>query len=59
VDLKEKAIRAHKSQMRLLGRFLLAFVRQNELFSPLPVPAKEALASEEEGWALLEGREVL
>lgn len=59
VDLKEKAIRAHKSQMRLLGRFLLAFVRQNELFSPLPVPAKEALAPEEEGWALLEGREVL
>jgi LmbE family N-acetylglucosaminyl deacetylase len=59
VDLKEKAIRAHRSQMRLLGRFLLAFVRQNELFSPLPVPAKEALAPEEEGWALLEGREVL
>ena len=45
--------------MRLLGRFLLAFVRQNELFSPLPVPAKEALAPEEEGWALHEGREVL
>ena len=59
VELKEKAIRAHKSQMRLLGRFLLAFVRQNELYSPLPVPAKEALAPEEEGWAVLEGREVL
>ncbi|BDG16881.1 PIG-L family deacetylase [Thermus brockianus] len=59
VRLKEKAIRAHRSQMRLLGRFLLAFVRQNELFSPLPIPAKEALAAEEEGWAVLEGREVL
>ncbi|MGC8876550.1 PIG-L family deacetylase [Thermus sp.] len=59
VRLKEKAIRAHKSQMRLLSRFLLAFVRRNELFSPLPVPAKEALAAEEEGWAALEGREVL
>ncbi|WP_018111235.1 PIG-L deacetylase family protein [Thermus igniterrae] len=58
VRLKEKAIRAHRSQMRLLGRFLLAFVRQNELFSPLPVPTKEALAPEEEGWAVLEGREV-
>lgn len=58
VRLKEKAIRAHRSQMRLLGRFLLAFVRQNELFSPLPIPAKEALAAEEEGWAVLEGREV-
>ncbi len=59
VDLKEKAIRAHRSQMRLLGRFLLAFVRQNELYSPLPVPAKEVLAPEEEGWAVLEGREVV
>lgn len=59
VRLKEKAIRAHRSQMRLLGRFLLAFVRQNELFSPLPIPAREALAPEEEGWAVLEGREVL
>lgn len=58
VGLKEKAIRAHRSQMRLLGRFLLAFVRQNELFSPLPIPAKEVLAAEEEGWAVLEGREV-
>lgn len=59
VRLKEKAIRAHRSQMRLLGRFLLAFVRQNELYSPLPIPAREALAPEEEGWAVLEGREVL
>ncbi|GGM96622.1 PIG-L family deacetylase [Thermus composti] len=59
VRLKEKAIRAHRSQMRLLGRFLLAFVRQNELFSPLPVPAKEVLAAEEEGWAPFQGREVL
>ncbi|WP_117238410.1 PIG-L deacetylase family protein [Thermus sediminis] len=58
VLLKEKAIRAHRSQMRLLGRFLLAFVRQNELFSPLPVPAKEVLTSEE-GWTALEEREVL
>lgn len=59
VRLKERAIRAHRSQMRLLSRFLLAFVRQNELYSPLPVPAKEALAAEEEGWAVPEGREVL
>ncbi len=59
VRLKEKAIRAHKTQMRLLGRFLLAFVRQNELYSPLPIPAREALAPEEEGWAVLEGREVV
>ncbi len=43
---KERAIRAHRSQMRLLGRFLLAFVRRNELFSTLPVPARESLLEE-------------
>ncbi|TBH21437.1 PIG-L deacetylase family protein [Thermus thermamylovorans] len=59
VRFKEKAIRAHRSQMRLLSRFLLAFVRQNELFTPLPIPAHGVLAPEEEGWAALEGREVL
>lgn len=53
---KERAVRAHKSQMRLLSRFLLAFVRENELYSPLPVPAREALAAEEEGWAVLPER---
>jgi LmbE family N-acetylglucosaminyl deacetylase len=30
---KLEALRAHTSQMRLLARFMLAFVRQNELFS--------------------------
>lgn len=56
VAWKEKAIRAHRSQMRLLGRFLLAFVRRNELYSPLPIPTQ--LPPEEEGWAVLEGGEV-
>ncbi len=56
VRRKERAVRAHKSQMRLLSRFLLAFVRENELYSPLPVPAREALAAEEEGWAVLPER---
>lgn len=56
VRRKERAVRAHKSQMRLLSRFLLAFVRENELYNPLPVPAREALAAEEEGWAVLPER---
>lgn len=30
---KLQALRAHRSQMELLGRFMLAFVRTNELFS--------------------------
>ncbi|MGQ9753127.1 MAG: PIG-L deacetylase family protein [Thermaceae bacterium] len=43
VSAKEKAVRAHRSQLRLLGRFLLAFVRKNELFSSIPVPAEGLL----------------
>jgi LmbE family N-acetylglucosaminyl deacetylase len=31
---KLEALRAHASQMRLLARFMLAFVRENELFAP-------------------------
>lgn len=34
---KEAALLAYRSQMEILGRFLLAFVRQNELFSPHPL----------------------
>ncbi|MER3554454.1 MAG: hypothetical protein C4331_08905 [Meiothermus sp.] len=35
---KLEAIQAHRTQTRVLGRFLLAFVRQNELFSTTPLP---------------------
>ncbi|HEU4743464.1 MAG TPA: PIG-L family deacetylase [Meiothermus sp.] len=35
---KLEAIRAHLSQMELLSRFMLAFVRQNELYSATPLP---------------------
>jgi LmbE family N-acetylglucosaminyl deacetylase len=35
---KLEAIQAHRTQMQVLGRFLLAFVRQNELFSATPLP---------------------
>ncbi|PZA07941.1 MULTISPECIES: PIG-L deacetylase family protein [unclassified Meiothermus] len=35
---KLEATRAHGSQMELLSRFMLAFVRKNELYSPTPLP---------------------
>lgn len=35
---KLRALSAYTSQMRVMGRFLLAFVRQNELLSPAPLP---------------------
>lgn len=38
VAVKEQAIRAHETQMTLLFRYLAAFVRTNELISPLPMP---------------------
>ena len=35
--LKLKAVQAHASQMRMMSRFLLSFVRENELFIEQPV----------------------
>jgi len=40
IERKLKATRAHASQMRLIGNFMLAFVRRNELVSPLPIPVQ-------------------
>ncbi|WP_018465345.1 PIG-L deacetylase family protein [Calidithermus timidus] len=42
VEVKLEAARAHHSQMLILGRFMEAFVRQNELISPLPLPEPSA-----------------
>ncbi|GEM90097.1 PIG-L deacetylase family protein [Oceanithermus desulfurans] len=38
VQTKHAATLAHKSQLDVLSRFMLAFVRTNELFSPTPFP---------------------
>lgn len=38
VKTKLQAIRAHASQTALLNRFMQAFVRQNELLTPEPLP---------------------
>ncbi len=37
-DLKLRALRAHRSQVEVMQRFLLAFVRENELLTPQVVP---------------------
>jgi len=37
-DLKLSALRAHHSQMEIMRRYLLAFVRSNELFGRRPPP---------------------
>jgi len=48
IEKKLAAVRAHASQLGRIGRFMLAFVRANELESPLPIPAR-LLPSEIEG----------
>ena len=40
VERKLEATRAHVSQLRLIGNFMLAFVRRSELISPLPIPVR-------------------
>ncbi len=41
-EVKHRAVLAHKSQLEALSRFMLAFVRTNELFSPTPFPAVQS-----------------
>jgi LmbE family N-acetylglucosaminyl deacetylase len=43
VTRKLEATCAHKSQTDVMKRFLVAFARRNELWSPLPVPAEEQI----------------
>jgi len=40
IERKLAATRAHASQLRLIGNFMLAFVRRTELISPLPIPVR-------------------
>ncbi len=40
IQRKLDATRAHASQLRLIGNFMLAFVRRTELASPLPIPVR-------------------
>ena len=37
---KERALRAHRTQMEVMTPFLLAFVRRNELFADEPLPSE-------------------
>lgn len=48
VARKAAAIRAHRSQVAVMRRFLLAFARSNELVSPHPIPLREELLPMEE-----------
>ena len=53
IEQKARAVRAHRSQMEVLGHFMLAFVRQNELLtredgtpaSPNPAPFTDSSPS--------------
>lgn len=40
VAIKERALQAHATQEAVLSRFMNAFARRNELFSPQPLPTE-------------------
>lgn len=50
-EVKRRAMDAHRSQTRIIGRFMHAFVRGNELVSPQPLPGQggEAAGAEPRG----------
>ena len=45
--VKHEAVLAHKSQLEALSRFMLAFIRTNELFSTTPFPSRPVKYSPE------------
>lgn len=45
-QVKLKAVNSYHTQTRIMGRFMRAFVRQNELLSPEPLPESPATATE-------------
>ncbi|OLV17826.1 PIG-L deacetylase family protein [Deinococcus marmoris] len=53
VQVKWQAIRAYRTQTEVLGRFMEAFARANELVSPSPLPPLTALAENKAEAALL------
>ena len=42
---KERALRAHRTQMEMMAPFMLSFVRRNELYSPDPLPERAEIPS--------------
>jgi LmbE family N-acetylglucosaminyl deacetylase len=42
IDAKTKAIAAHKSQTKVMGRVMQSYVRSNELYSRSPAPPRSA-----------------
>lgn len=44
IEAKRLAVSAHRSQMKVMGRVMLGYVRSDELYSRTPVPPRSACA---------------
>jgi LmbE family N-acetylglucosaminyl deacetylase len=44
IDAKRRAVTAHRSQMKVMGRIMLSFVRADEIYSSVPVPPRSSCA---------------
>jgi LmbE family N-acetylglucosaminyl deacetylase len=47
IDVKRRAVLAHRSQVRVMGGVMLGYVRADEIFSRTPVPARSGCAGAE------------
>jgi LmbE family N-acetylglucosaminyl deacetylase len=44
IEAKRLAVSAHRSQMKVMGRIMLGYVRSDELYSSVPVPPRSSCA---------------
>jgi LmbE family N-acetylglucosaminyl deacetylase len=44
IEAKRRAVSAHRSQMKVMGRIMLGFVRSTELYSSVPIPPRSNCA---------------
>src|SRR6185369_13241542 len=42
IDAKRRAVSAHQSQMKVMGRIMLSYVRADEIYSSVPIPPRSA-----------------
>jgi LmbE family N-acetylglucosaminyl deacetylase len=44
IDAKRRAVSAHQSQMKVMGRIMLSYVRADEIYSSVPIPPRSSCA---------------
>jgi LmbE family N-acetylglucosaminyl deacetylase len=44
ISAKLRAVSAHQSQMKVMGRIMLSYVRSDEIYSSVPIPPRSSCA---------------